>query len=107
MTHTEDQYIVQGSKQFFVYIISNKYHTTLYTGMTNNLKRRITEHKEGLADSFASRYQVKYLMYYEIFGDPLSAIEREKQVKKYSAKKKIALIEKLNPDWKDLFDDLP
>jgi putative endonuclease len=86
--------------------MTNKNHTTLYTGITNNLKKRIYEHKEKLVDGFTKRYNINKLVYYEIFDDAYNAISREKQIKGGSRKKKIALIEGMNKGWKDLYDEL-
>ena len=91
---------------FFIYILTNQKHTTLYTGVTNDLVRRVYEHKEGLVEGFTKKYQCKYLVYYEAFEDAYSAIAREKQIKAGSRAKKLALIEALNPQWKDLYDDI-
>ena len=92
-------------KQYFVYILSN-FSRTLYIGFTSNLKKRAWEHKQKLADGFTKKYNLTMLVYYEIFNDPLSAIEREKQLKRWSRKKKLALITKMNPTFKDLNDDI-
>ena len=88
----------KGIYNFYVYIITNKTKTVLYTGVTNNLKRRLQEHQEGKSN-FSSRYNVKYLLYYEHFGWINEAIAREKEIKGWSRKKKEILINKLNPDW--------
>jgi len=93
-------------KHFYVYIMTNKNNTVLYTGMTNNLKRRVYEHKSGILKGFTSRYNINKLIYYEISGNPESAIAREKQIKKGSRNKKLFLINSFNPDWKDLYDDI-
>ena len=90
---------------FYVYILTNKYNTVLYTGVTNNLMRRVYEHKEGLFKGFTSKYNVGKLVYYEYFEDPVSAITREKQIKAGSRQKKIKLIESMNPEWKDLYEE--
>ena len=91
-------------KQYFVYIMTST-SGTLYTGMTNNLERRVYQHKEKLIEGFTKRYNVTRLAYYEIFGDVRDAIAREKQIKGWRRSKKIALIESMNPKWKDLSDD--
>ena len=78
----------------------------LYTGVTSGLIKRVYEHKNKLADGFTKKYNVNKLVYYEIFGDIMSAIEREKQIKGWVRKKKIALIEKENPEWKDLYEGI-
>jgi putative endonuclease len=77
---------------------------TLYTGVTSNLERRVLQHKGKLLPGFTARYNIDRLVYFEGFGDVLAAITREKQIKSWSRKKKIALIESVNPDWKDLSD---
>jgi putative endonuclease len=79
---------------------------TLYIGVTSNLIRRIYEHKNDLVDSFSKRYQIHDLVYFEHTNDSLSAITREKQLKKWNRKWKIRLIEKSNPDWRNLYDEL-
>lgn len=89
-------------RRFFVYIMTNKTNSVLYTGVTNNLPRRVWEHRQKLAGSFTSRYKITKLVYYEVFDDSVSAITREKQIKAGSRKKKIDLINTLNPDWHDL-----
>jgi len=86
--------------------MTNKYNKVLYTGVTNNLLRRVYEHREKLIEGFTSRYNVTKLVYFENHVDPLSAIQREKQIKGGSRKKKIQLIERKNPNWHDLYPDL-
>ena len=93
-------------KQYFVYIMTNWDNTVLYTGVTNDLRRRVYEHREGIMEGFTKRYHVKNLVYYEIAEDPISAIAREKQIKGGSRKKKLELIEGMNPQWRDLWDDI-
>ena len=93
-------------KNYYVYIMTNKNNTVLYTGITSDLKRRIYEHKEKLAEGFTKRYNLTKLVYYEVFQDSLNAIQREKQIKGGSRKKKVALINDMNPAWKDLDEDL-
>ncbi len=88
-------------KQYYVYIMSN-YSRTLYTGVTNNLERRVYEHQQKLVPGFTSRYNITWLVYYEVTGDPRAAIAREKQIKGWRRSKKIALIESMNPAWQDL-----
>jgi putative endonuclease len=87
--------------QYFVYIMTNK-SGTLYTGVTNNLERRIYEHKHHLVKGFTNKYNIDKLVYFEETSDINAAISREKQIKGWLRKKKIALIESLNPGWKDL-----
>jgi len=86
-------------RYFYVYIITNKYKTVLYVGVTNNLKRRLTEHESSLVPGFSSRYKCKYLVYYEKYDDIVMAVSREKVIKKWGKRKKEALITKLNPEW--------
>ena len=88
-------------REYFVYIMSNR-SKTLYVGVTNNLERRVYEHKHGLIEGFTTRYRVTRLVYYETTGDVSAAIEREKQIKGWLRRKKIALIESMNPEWDDL-----
>jgi putative endonuclease len=88
---------------YFTYILINKPFGTFYTGVTNNLSRRIWEHKEGLADSYTKKYNVKTLVYYEIFDDIETAIRREKSIKKWKQAFKINTINKHNPNWEDLY----
>ena len=91
------------NKEYYVYIMTNK-SRTLYTGVTNNLMRRVYEHKNKLVSGFTSRYNIQYLVYYETSSSIYSAIEREKQIKGWLRAKKIALIESMNPEWKNLSD---
>jgi len=94
------------SNQYYVYIVTNKHNTVLYTGVTNDLRRRVHEHKEGLGGGFTSRYKVGKLVYYQVTGDVHAAIAREKQIKGGSRRKKIDLIEGMNPEWKDFYEEL-
>ncbi|MBS1589936.1 MAG: GIY-YIG nuclease family protein [Bacteroidetes bacterium] len=92
-------------KTGYVYILTNKYHTVYYTGVTNSLVRRIREHKDHFnKGSFTDRYNVTKIVYYEVFSEIRVAIAREKQIKKYGRPKKVALIESFNPDWNDLWE---
>jgi putative endonuclease len=93
-------------KQFYVYIVTNRNHTVLYTGVTSDLKGRVSQHRSGRGGSFTSRYRVTQLVYFEVCQDARSAISREKQIKAGSRAKKLALIEAANPGWKDLYLDL-
>ncbi len=88
----------------FIYILFNKRNGTLYTGVTSDLKKRIYEHKNKTIEGFTYKYDVNKLGYYEEYNDIKNAIEREKQIKAGSRKKKIELIESMNPLWKDLAD---
>ena len=94
------------NRQFYVYIVTNKSNEVLYIGVTNDLARRIWEHKNGTAEGFTNRYNAGRLVYYEVFDDPEAAIAREKQLKKGPRKKKVELIEAMNPGWQDLSEDL-
>ena len=86
--------------------MASKKNGTLYIGVTNNLVRRVYEHKEGLIEGFTKKYNVKNLVYYEVYNDMYEAIKREKAMKKWLRKWKIELIEKTNPDWKDLYEEI-
>ena len=94
------------NKKGYVYIVFSKRNGTLYTGVTSNLVKRIWEHKNKLIEGFTKKYEVDKLGYYEVSDSMVSAIEREKQIKAGSRKKKIELIEKLNPNWNDLYESL-
>ena len=93
-------------KEYFLYILANKKNGTLYTGLTNNLIKRVYEHKQDLVPGFTRKYKVHRLVYYEQFTDIHSAIAREKRIKKWKRQWKINLIESTNPDWLDLYDSL-
>jgi putative endonuclease len=88
-------------KQYYVYIMTNK-SKTLYVGVTDNLERRLYEHENKLVEGFTKRYNITKLVYFEETNDVLSALQREKQVKGWLRRKKIALIESVNPNWTDL-----
>ena len=88
-------------RTYYVYIMTNK-SGTLYTGVTNNLLRRVYEHKRKLVPGFTKKYKITRLAYFEVFRDVRMAIAREKRIKGWLRAKKIALIESLNPGWKDL-----
>ncbi len=91
-------------KEYFVYILTNK-SKTLYTGVTNNLIRRVSEHKEKKIHGFTRKYNINKLLYYEVTNDVYAAISREKQIKGLLRSKKIALIESINPEWCDLSEN--
>jgi putative endonuclease len=93
-------------KQPCVYIMASKRHGTLYTGVTSTLPKRAFEHREGLVEGFSAKYGCKILVWYETHESMIEAIAREKQIKAGSRAKKIALIEALNPEWKDLYESL-
>ncbi|MDD5011686.1 MAG: GIY-YIG nuclease family protein [Phycisphaerae bacterium] len=94
------------TKQYFVYILASKRNGTLYIGITNDLLKRVYEHKNNLIEGFTKKYNVHNLVYYEIHNDASVAITREKQLKKWNRPWKIELIENKNPDWKDLYNNL-
>jgi len=93
------------SRQYFVYILTNRRNGVLYTGVTNDLFRRAYEHKNKLISGFTKKYNLTILVYWEETSDILAAIQREKQIKGLLRKKKIALIETKNPEWEDLSKD--
>lgn len=94
------------SKQYCVYLLSNYARSALYCGVTNDLKRRVWEHKNDFVQGFTQKYQIHDLVYYEMFDNPENAIEREKQIKNYSRKKKEEIILKFNPQVKDLYPEI-
>ena len=94
------------TKQSYIYIMTNDNKTTLYIGVTNNLVRRVYEHKHKLVDGFTKRYNLTILVYYEVFDNIENAIIREKQLKAGSRQKKIDLINSLNPSWNDLYNSI-
>jgi putative endonuclease len=93
-------------KTGYIYLMTNNANTVIYTGVTNNLQKRIFEHKEKLVEGFTKKYNIVKLVYFEQFDDIKNAIEREKQIKGGSRKKKINLIKSINPEFKDLYNDL-
>ncbi|MDO8811872.1 MAG: GIY-YIG nuclease family protein [Gallionella sp.] len=93
-------------KQPAVYILASGYNGTLYIGVTSNLIQRIWQHKNDLVEGFTEKYVVHFLVYYELCDQMVTAIEREKQLKKWNRQWKIDLIEKANPTWKDLWEEL-
>jgi putative endonuclease len=96
----------QSSNQPAIYIVTNKRNGTLYTGVTSNLIKRIHEHKNSITGGFTSKYKCGILVYYELTDSMPTAIEREKQIKAGSRKKKLALIENQNPNWQDLYNEI-
>ena len=90
-------------KNYYVYILANKYKGTLYIGVTSNLPKRVSEHKNDLVEGFTKKYQVHRLVYYEVHEDVHEAIRREKRLKRWNRQWKINLIEEKNPDWNDLY----
>ncbi|MFP4312801.1 MAG: GIY-YIG nuclease family protein [Alphaproteobacteria bacterium] len=93
-------------KQYFVYLLASKKNGTLYKGITSNLQQRIWQHKNKVADGFTQKYDVTKLVYFETYDDPENAIKREKRLLKYTRAAKIKLIEKQNPNWNDLYDEI-
>ena len=93
-------------KQPAVYLLASKRNGTLYTGVTSNLAARVWQHKNNLVEGFTNKYHVHMLVYYEMHQDMASAILREKQIKGWKRKWKLNLIEKFNPDWRDLYEDI-
>ncbi|HZK12092.1 MAG TPA: GIY-YIG nuclease family protein [Atribacterota bacterium] len=96
----------RGNPCYYVYIMTNKINTVLYTGVTSDLKKRIWEHKEKVIDGFTKNYNIDKLIFFEIYDDPENAILREKQIKAGPRTKKVKLITGINPEWKDLHDEL-
>lgn len=94
------------NKKYYVYILTNKLNTTLYIGVTNNLKRRIYEHKNKLVAGFTQKYNLTQLIYFEEYNDIEQALNREKQLKKWRRSKKEKLINKMNPKWRNLSEDI-
>ena len=92
--------------QYYVYIMTNKSNNVLYTGVTRDLVRRVYEHRNKLASGFTADYNVNKLVFYEVFDDINSAISREKQIKAGSRAKKLELVNSLNPEWNDLYDEI-
>jgi len=97
---------IKMKKGGYIYIISNKNRTVLYTGVTSNLQSRIDQHKQGIGSAFAKRYNCVDLLYFEVFEDIVSAIAREKQIKKWKREYKENVINSFNPSWRDLFEEI-
>ena len=93
-------------KYSYVYIITNKWNTTLYTGVTSDLVGRVYKHREKMFEGFSSKYNLNKLVWFEVYEDINEAIKREKQIKAGSRKKKIALINGFNPEWQDLYSQI-
>ncbi len=93
-------------EQYYIYILANVTNVATYVGVTNDLKRRVWEHKEKFVMGFAEKHDINKLVYYEIFGDPENAILREKQLKGGSRAKKNQLVESMNPEWRDLYEEI-
>jgi len=97
---------MKNDKQYYVYILTNKNNTVLYTGVTSNLKRRVYEHREKLVAGFTKSYNISKLVYFEVYEDSENAILREKQIKAGSRQNKIDLVNVFNEDWRDLYDEM-
>ena len=97
---------MHARRQHFVYLMTNRWNRVLYTGVTSDLRRRVEQHRSKLGGGFSAKYGVKKLVYYEVFGDPVSAIAREKQIKGGSRKAKVELVGSANPRWRDMAEDL-
>jgi putative endonuclease len=93
-------------RSYYVYMMANTRRTVLYTGITNDLLRRVWEHRRQTGGTFTAKYHCCCLVFYEVFRDSYNAISREKQLKSTSRRRKIALIESINPGWRDLYDEL-
>jgi putative endonuclease len=93
-------------KDYYVYILASGRNGTLYIGVTNDIQRRVSEHREEIDKGFTSRYGVKRLVWYEMHSEARTAIQREKNLKHWSREWKIALIEEMNPSWRDLYPEL-
>ena len=94
------------NKQFYTYILASKRNGTLYIGVTSDLIKRIWQHRQKFVEGFCEKYSVSLLVHYEIFNDSRTAIQREKNLKKWVRQWKLELIEKNNPEWKDLYSEL-
>ena len=94
------------NKKPAIYLLTNKSHGTLYTGVTNDLPKRVWQHKNGISKGFCTKYNLTKLVYFELLEDMYQAISREKQIKAGSRKAKIKLIESINPIWRDLYQDI-
>ena len=97
---------MKPNKQYYVYFMANRTNVALYIGVTNDLKRRVFEHKNKLVKGFTAKYDIDKLVYYEIYDDPENAILREKRLKGSSRARKNKLVESLNPKWLDLYDQI-
>jgi len=99
-------FIILLSMAYYVYILASKRNGTLYIGFTNNLARRVFEHRNDMIEGFTKNYGVHRLVYYEVFGEASAAITREKRLKKWNRAWKLKLIESFNPKWRDLYDEI-
>lgn len=96
----------ENLKTYYVYILASKRNGTLYVGITDNLIKRVWQHKNDIVEGFTKKYNCHHLVYYEQTNEVMAALEREKQIKKWKRQWKLELIEKQNPEWKDLYNDL-
>ena len=94
------------NKHGYIYIMANKENGTIYIGVTSNLVKRVYEHKNKICEGFTKKYELNKLVYYEVFDEIMTAIEREKQLKKWNREWKLNLIEKENPNWDDLYESI-
>ncbi len=97
---------IEMKNEYFVYILASKKNGTLYLGVTSDIKRRVGEHKSGAIDGFTKKYYIKMLVDFEVHNNDDEAIMREKRLKKWNREWKIRLIEEMNPEWNDLYEDL-
>ena len=95
-----------NEKKFYVYILAKKRNSTFYVGVTSDLPKRVWEHKNEVVDGFTQKYDIKTLVYYEIFDDAENAIKREKRLKKWNRTWKMRVIEEMNPNWDDLYETI-
>lgn len=95
-----------GRRCYFVYLLSNASRRVLYTGVTGDLRRRVAQHRTGRGTSFTAKYRVRHLVWYEVHESPVSAILREKQIKAGARRRKVALIQAMNPTWRDLWEEI-
>ena len=93
-------------KEYYVYILTNKYNAVLYIGVTSDLIKRIWEHKNKIMKGFSSKYKIDKLVYFEQYNDIKQAIQREKRLKEWQRQWKVVLINSINPEWKDLYDEI-
>ena len=100
------KYTMNTKKQYCVYIMTNFHHTVLYTGVTNDLQRRCLEHRSGSGSDFTKKYHLTKLVYFDCCDDIKIAIDQEKHIKAGSRQDKVDLINSINPEWKDLFEEL-
>jgi putative endonuclease len=98
--------LTDGMRSYWVYILANRPRGTLYGGMTSDLIKRVYQHREGLADGFTNENGIKNLVYFEQHATAIAAIRREKNIKHWSRKWKIDLIRSMNPDWRDLWEEI-